>query len=248
MTITTFEEWLTQVDTDSENVEKDKDSLYQLVKEGYERFDGKSRADLTWRMGRAAYKVAAAAEAQRMLRDKEKEKNYLLEAEAWAKKALELDANCAEAHLWLALAGGKICDCLGTKERIAKGKEIQHHLEESLRIRQDDFITYYTYGRWCYEVASLSWMERKIAAVIFDAPPEATFADAQDKFLKVHELKPNWKANLYWIAKCAVNLKDYSTAIKYADMASQAENSDEEDLLVQHDIDSIIKKYSSHRK
>lgn len=245
MTITTFEEWLTQVDTDSENVEKDKESLYQLVKEGYERFNGKSRADITWRMGRAAYKVAAAAE---VAKDKTKEKEYLIEAEAWAKKALELDANCAEAHLWLALAEGKTCDFLGTKERIAKGKEIQHHLEESLRIRTDDFITYYTYGRWCYEVASLSWVERKIAAVIFDTPPEATFADAKEKFLKVQELKPNWKANLFWIAKCAVNLKDYSTAIEYADMASQAEKSDEEDFLVQHDIDSIIKKYSSHRK
>ena len=175
MTITTYEEWLNRVDADSENVSKDKDQLYQYVKEGYETFEGSSRAELTWRMARAAYKVAASAE---VVKDLKKVKTYLDEAESWSKKAIELDASCGEGHLWLATVSGKVCDFLGTKERISKAKEIQHHLEEAIRLQPDEFVSYYTYGRWCFEVAGLGWMERKIASVVFGTPPEATYQDA----------------------------------------------------------------------
>lgn len=48
---------------------------------------------------------------------------------------------------------GKLSYHLGTKERIAKGKEIQAHLEATIKARPDDFNAQYTYGRWCIEVA-----------------------------------------------------------------------------------------------
>ena len=244
MTITTYEEWLNRVDTDSENVSKDKDELYQYVKEGYETFSGSSRAELTWRMARAAYKVAASAE---VVKDLKKVKKYLDEAESWSQKTIELDASCGEGHLWLATVSGKVCDFLGTKERITKAKEIQHHLEEAIRLQPDEFVSYYTYGRWCFEVAGLGWMERKIASVVFGTPPEASYQDAMDKFLKVNELKPSWKANLIWIAKCAVKIKDYKTAMKYADEALAASATDEEDVLFEPDLQEIVNKYASYR-
>lgn len=58
MTITSFEEWLQQVDADSEDISVDRDELYKVVKEGFDAFDGEHRADLLWRMGRAAFKVS----------------------------------------------------------------------------------------------------------------------------------------------------------------------------------------------
>jgi tetratricopeptide (TPR) repeat protein len=244
MTITTYNEWLDRVDTDSENVSKDKEELYEFVKEGYDKFDGSSRADLTWRMGRAAYKVAAAAE---LLKDTKKVKKYIEEAEEWTRKAIDLNSSCAEGHFWYATVSGKACDFLPTKERISRAKEIQQHLEEAIKIQPEEFVAYYTYGRWCFEVAGLSWMERKIASVVFGSPPEATYQDAMEKFLKVDTLKPAWKANLIWIAKSAVKVKDYKTAIKYADMASAAEATDEEDVLFDPDLQEILTKYASYR-
>lgn len=244
MTITSFEEWLQQVDTDSEDVTKDKDELYQFVKEGYEMFDGSNKVDLTWRMGRAAFKVSAAAE---VAKDVEKQKKYLKEAEEWLKKALEKDGTNVDANLWMANVYGKLSDHLGTKERIAKGKEIQKHLEATIAGRPDDFNAYYTYGRWCIEVASLSWMERKIAAVVFDKPPESTYQDAVEKFVKVQELRPGWKANAYFAAKCFIQMKQFQEAIKWADLASEMESKDEEDRLIEADLGSIVKKYAAYR-
>lgn len=50
-------------------------------------------------MGRAAFKLAGQAE---IAKDSEREKKYLYEAEGWCKKALVLDPNEPDAHLWLA--------------------------------------------------------------------------------------------------------------------------------------------------
>lgn len=61
---------------------------------------------------------------------------------------------------------------------------------------------YYLRGRWSYEVASLSWLEKKAAAAIFAAPPNASYAEALQDFTRVEELTPGVrKANLMMIAK-----------------------------------------------
>ena len=96
-------------------------------------------------------------------------------------------------------------------------------------------------------MASLTWVERKLAAVMFGTPPEASFADAMSKFRIVQKLKPEWKANLFWIAKTAVALKDYATAIQMADEAAAVPSVDEEDVVCESDITAIQKKYAGYR-
>jgi len=244
MTITSFEEWLERIDADSEDLSVDKDALYEIVKEGYETFDGPNRADLIWRMARAAYKVAAAAE---VVKNVDKQKKFLAEAEEWAKKTLVKDPENGDGHLWLANTYGKICDHIGTKERIGKGKEIQQHLDKAVKIKPNDYVAFYTYGRWCIEVAKLSWLERKIAAAIFDKPPEATYSDAIEKFKRVEELKPDWRAPRFYMASCYVQLKNYKDAIKALDVGLACESNDEEDRLIDTDMVALQKKYVSYR-
>jgi len=244
MTIKSYEEWLQTIDVESENMSADKDELYKVVKEGYETFDGVNSAEILWRMSRAAYKVAAAAE---LVKDTDKQKKFLTEAVEWGKKALDKDANCGRAHLWLANIYGKICDHLGSKEKIAKGKEIQQHLEACIQSLSDDFLPYYTYGRWCMEVAKLTWLERKVAATLFAKPPEASWQDAIDKFTRVDELRPGWRANSYYIARCQVNQKNYKEAIKALDTGLTYESVDEEDKLINDDMAALQKKYASYR-
>ena len=239
-----YEEWVATVDADSEDVTKDKDKLYDLVKQGFDQFGGEKSSELMWRMGRAAYKVAAAAEVSG---DMKKHKKMLKEAEDRCKQAVKLDDGSADSHVWLATVLGKSCDHLGSKERVETGKLVQQHLEKAISIRKSDFITFYTYGRWCFEVAALSWIERKIAKTLFGEVPEATYEDAMDKFKQVQELKPEWKANLYWLAKTAAAKKDYVEAIKYADLAAGFPSVDEEDVIYEKEIAVLQKKYESHR-
>jgi len=244
MTITSFEEWLEQIDTDSEDLNKNRDELYALVKQGFEMFDGPSRADLLWRMGRAAFKLAGQAE---IAKNGEREKKFLYEAEEWCKKSLTIDPSEPDAHLWLANIYGKLSYHLGTKERIGKGKEIQQHLEACIKSRSDDFNAHYTYGRWCIEVAKLTWLEKKIASALFDKPPEATYQDAIKEFEKVNELRQGWRAVSYYIGKCWINLKDYKQAIQAFDAAAEMDIKDEEDKLVDEDLLNLQRKYSNYR-
>lgn len=211
----------------------------------YEKETAPSNVEMTWRLARATFKVAAAAE---IAGDKSRQKQYLLEAEEWARKAVSLDSENADSHIWYATVCGKLCDFLSAKERIIKGKECQVHLDEAIRLRADDFITYYTYGRWCFEVASLTWVERKIATVIFDAPPESSFQDALDKFMMVKKLIPDWRANEIWIAKCYVAMKEYAKAIESAEEAATLPSRDEEDIVSEKDLQAIRKKYASYKK
>jgi len=52
------------------------------------------------------------------------------------------------------------------------------------------------------QVAGISWLERKGAAALYAAPPESSFDEALQNFMKTEEIKPDqWKANMLMIAK-----------------------------------------------
>lgn len=55
-------------------------------------------------------KIAGAAEIKK---DTERQKKFLAEAEQWCKKALAIEPNDADTHLWLANIYGKMSDHLG---------------------------------------------------------------------------------------------------------------------------------------
>lgn len=239
-----YEDWIKEIDTKADDVNADKQSLYELTKEGYEQFEGAKNVEILWRLARASYKVAAAAE---MAKDKANHKKFLLECEEWCKKALELDPENADAHSWYAFMCGKISDHVGTKERIQRGKEVQNHLDAAIKGKPTDPGLYYTYGRWAMEVAKLSWSERKIAALLFSAPPEATYDDAITKFKQADEYKPNWRANCFFIGQSYINLKNYKDGIEWLDKAAKCEVTDEEDQIVSKDMEALQKKYMTYR-
>lgn len=240
MIITSYKEWLHTIDNDSEDFTKDKDQLYDLTLEGYNCFNGATSADLTWRLGRAAYKVAAAADGSG---DKHKWRKYLAESERMLRQAISLDDQIPESHSWLAIVLGKKTSIASVKERIAVGKEIRERLDRAISLGADDHMTYYAYGRWCYEVASLSWAERRIAGLLFDVPPESSFMDALKMFLKVEPHRPLWRSNNYWIARTSEKLKDYETSKKYVQKSVSIDSHDEEDVMHEQAITVLHQKY-----
>jgi tetratricopeptide (TPR) repeat protein len=241
---TSFEEWIKQVDTMADDVNADKEQVLKFTKEGYDKYDGANNPEILWRMARSVYKMSTIAEIKG---DKESQKKLLFEADDWVLKALAKDADCAEAHTWRAYICGKLSDFVGNKERIERGNAIQTHIEAAIKLKPKESGLYHTYGRWCLEVAKLSWLERKLAATLFGAPPEATYEDAVKRFKEADELKPDWKCNNFYMAKSYINLKNYKEAIKLLDLAAKCESKDEEDLVVEPELAVLQKKYASYR-
>ena len=80
---------------------------------------------------------------------------------------------------------------------------------------------FFFFFRFCYEVAELSWWERKMAATLFADPPDATMEEAKDHFMAAEELKPDgWKENRQFLAKSYIQLKDFPAALHWLDQAN----------------------------
>jgi tetratricopeptide (TPR) repeat protein len=121
------------------------------------------------------------------------------------------------------------------------------HLEKAIAAEPDKYSLHFTFGRWCMEVAKLSWMERKIASTLFEKVPEATYEDAVKHFETCEKLKPDWKAAQYWKARSFIQLKKYPEAIKSLDLADSLAPQDSEDQVIESDLKTLVGKYASYR-
>ena len=78
----------------------------------------------------------------------------------------------------------------------------QEHIDRAIELKPDEPLLHYLNGRWSFEVAGISWLEKKAAAALFATPPESTYHDALQCFMKCEELSSSaWKANKMMIGK-----------------------------------------------
>lgn len=79
----------------------------------------------------------------------------------------------------------------------------QEHIDTAISLNPSGPNLFYLRGRWEYEVAALSWLEKKAAAALYATPPDATFNEALEDFMRVESLNGGgvWKANLMMVAK-----------------------------------------------
>lgn len=239
-----LENWKIENDSFATDNTFDKEVLVEKTQEGFNKFNGDEDAELLWRMARATFLAGCLAERKK---DKETQKKYLFQAEELCNKSVAKNPDSVDAHKWIAMIIGKVSDFVSTKERIEKGKEIQNHLEVAIKLKPDEAYLYHVYGRWCMEVAKLSWVERNIAKLIFGTPPEATYEDALNNFKKGEELKENWKINYFYIGKAYIELKKYKEAIEYLDKAMNLPNEVDEEFIVSEELAELVKKYAKYR-
>jgi len=239
-----LENWKIENDKCATDTSFDKEILVEKTTDGFKKFNGDEDAELLWRMARATFLAGCLAERKK---DKETQKKYLLQAEELCNKAIEKNPDSFDAHKWMAMILGKVSDFVSTKERIEKGKDIKKHLELAIELKPDEAYLYHVYGRWCFEVAKLSWVERNVAKLVFGTPPEATNDDALNNFKKGEELKQNWKINDFYIAKTLIELKKYKEAVEYLDKAIKLPNEVDEDYIVSDELIELEKKYSKYR-
>ena len=85
-----------------------------------------------------------------------------------------------------------------------------------MSLKPDEPLLYHYLGRWFYEVAGVSWLERKAAAALYAKPPESTYDEAMDSFMKAEELNPlSHKTNMLMVAKVGWRLKLFSFVCRF---------------------------------
>ncbi|KAH9384740.1 hypothetical protein HPB48_026753 [Haemaphysalis longicornis] len=106
------------------------------------------------------------------------------EAFCRAQRALQLDESCPEAHKWFAITLGALSEYVGTQEKIENGYRFKEHVDRAVRLKPQDPTLHHMLGRWSLEVATLSWIERKLASALYSRPPESSPQEARAHLLE----------------------------------------------------------------
>uniref|UniRef100_A0A915A5K3 Uncharacterized protein n=1 Tax=Parascaris univalens TaxID=6257 RepID=A0A915A5K3_PARUN len=184
-------------------------SSFQLISENESEHTAADRVNLLCRFAHACY-----IRSNNCVKEEEGRKSVLNEAHDACRKAYELEPANAHVLKWCCIITGSLADISSNKERIELGYEFKNYLDEAIELAPDASI-YHMRGRFAYDVANLSRLQRMAASELFGAPPTATIDEALADLLKAEDLNPGELDNLLFIAKCFIMKGDMSEARNY---------------------------------
>ena len=190
----------------------DYSATFELLKQAEEL--EANNFEVLWRLARVHFDFSDNSEDETVISD-----NFYLGLD-YARKALELDDSRAEGHKWYGILIGKVGELEGTKQKILNSYEVKDHTLKAIELDPEDDGNFHVMGRWHYTLADLSWVERKIAGLIYAKPPKASFEEAAEYFQKAITLEPTDIRNHLWLGNTFVALDkkelakgEYNTAL-----------------------------------
>ncbi|XP_029553909.1 regulator of microtubule dynamics protein 2 isoform X2 [Salmo trutta] len=228
-----FSALLDRVDALHDGSDGDKRECLRTMLDKREQFG--QNTTFLWRL------VRAYVDVHDVTANLEQKKTHAETGKKVGEEAVKLNPMCAESHQWYAIMCGIMTEYETVQNRIKNGYIFKDHLDKAIELKPQDPMSYYLLGRWCYAVAQLSWIERKVAATLFGEPPSATVQDGLKNFLKVEEISPKYsKLNYVFLAKCYRDLGQKSQARKMCDAATSMETISKEDEEAQKELDTLF--------
>ncbi|PNF36188.1 hypothetical protein B7P43_G10678 [Cryptotermes secundus] len=204
------------------------------------------KVNVLWRLAKASHIMGTVYGEEG---DNDKKKEFLFEGFGFAKRALELDESHPEAHKWFAITVGARGEFLSLPEKIEGGSLFKEHVDKALALQPYDPSLHHLLGRFKYEVANLSWIERKVAGVICAEPPTATYPEAVNHCLEAEYLSPTpWKENRLLLAKCHFNQGNYTDAFRWLKCALLVPVVTLDDRSADREARSLLPDYERYLK
>ncbi|KAI1287575.1 Regulator of microtubule dynamics protein 1 [Halotydeus destructor] len=159
-------------------------------------------ADLLWRVGRSSFQLSKTEP------DASRKKELVKTGYDHVVRSLELNQESGCAHKWAAILLDASSSIDGTKARITQALNIRKHMEEAIRLLPEDGTSHYLLGEWHYSLYNISWLDRKVASVIFATVPEGSLDKALEMFDKAEQVNPGfYSKNLVMLSKTLLALK-----------------------------------------
>jgi len=133
--------------------------------------------EILWRLARSHYQVAVDNPD-----DKIRQEKLFTQGLVYATKALQVDPNHDTGYKWSGVLTNCVDDFKPKKEKIADAFKIKEFFQNAERLNPKDATTKFCLGRWCFTVASISWVERNAASLLFATPPESSYEEALGYF------------------------------------------------------------------
>ncbi len=149
-----------------------------------------------WRMARLDFD-----EAYQMEEGNARKRPLFREGLAFARKALAADDGCAEAHLYYAMIIGQLSTYEGNEAKIRVCREMKQHGLRAIALDPTSAYAHHMMGRWHYELADLSWIERTLAEALYGELPDASIEQAIQYFRTARKLEPGNVSHGLWLAR-----------------------------------------------
>lgn len=151
---------------------------------------GGDSSEVLWRMARAHICIGDIV-------DGDSSREQYRSAERYARRAVALAPSLPPARTWYAAALGSVALHEGGKTKIRMVWEVRRQLDTALALNPRDDIAWSILGSFYRALANLSWIERQLAALLFDRLPEGSYEDAESALLKAAALNPDAPRHRY---------------------------------------------------
>ncbi len=151
---------------------------------------GRDSAEVFWRMARAHICIGDVVEG-------DSSRYHYRAAEGYARRAVTLDPSLPSARTWYAAALGSVALHEGGKTKIRMVWEVKRQLDTALALNPDDDIAWSILGSFYRALANLGWIERQLAALLFDRLPDGSYEEAESALLKAAALNPDAPRHWY---------------------------------------------------
>jgi len=192
--------------------------------------------EILWRIAQVHFDIADQT------KDEEIHKAHFYPGFEAAKKAVQLNPNSARANHWYAVLIGKIGMLEGTKQKITNSYEVEEYGVKAIELDPTYDGSLHLMGRWHFELADLSWVERTVAKIVYETPPKASFEKSVEFFRKAIEAKPDEIRHYLWLGKALLKLKNKDEAKKVFQDTIALTPVDEGDRLMQKEATQLLNK------
>lgn len=192
-----------------------------------------------WKGARAYADVGKSFEKS----DEKKARALYLVGDSLARKAVEFYPDSADAHVALALCVGRVALFEGGKTKIRLSKEVRAEADKALALAPEHDVAYHILGRWHYNIATLSWVLKAAAKIIYGGvPPNASLEQGAVMFAKAVELAPHKPVHRLEYGRTLFELERYSEARAQLQICTELAQVQWEDKTHQAEAAKMLKK------
>ena len=134
-------------------------------------------------------------------KDRTARQEFFNNAKVYAFEALKVEPENAESNYAMAIAWARLGQISGAKEKVAAAKESKKYVDLAIKFKPDYAEAYHVLGKWNYDLANLSTIEKAAARVLFGGVPPGNINDAITNYEKCRQLKPSYILDYYDLAK-----------------------------------------------
>ncbi len=139
---------------------------------------------LLWRLARAYVCYGEPLEDGRRM-------EFCRKAEEYARKCIAADSTLPEGHTWLAGALGYLALDATMKQQAAMSHEILTETGKALAINPRDDAALSIRGSVYRALGNVSWIERRLAGLLFGGIPEGGFEEAETSLRQAIAIAPD---------------------------------------------------------